>query len=223
MKKNGLTAGFTLIELMVTISIMAIISGVVFLSFPRLNQTVLLNRAARELTLALREAQGRATSVAPLPISGKFPKDYGIHVKAGSKTFFLFSDKNDDLECKMNDEMNNPTKQCDDAALESEAKCDGECVKRYEFTNGIQIKEIVFPGGAIPGEANILFYRPDPSMTVSDGPEDGVHGCKGTTRRISGCSSSYGPYKIIINRPAVNPSDTRTVELWLTGQISITH
>src|SRR3989344_3391108 len=123
MKKNS-AHGFTLLELMITIGIMTIISGIVFFNFPKLNQTVLLNRAARELTLALREAQSRATAVVQLPgasAGDKFPNNYGVHFKEGENTFFLFnykdpnltdSDPLGDLVCKMVGGVS-----CDDPAV----------------------------------------------------------------------------------------------------------
>jgi len=199
-------AGFTLLELMITIGIMTIISGVVFFNFPKLNQTVLLNRAARELTLALREAQSRATAVAQLPGAAAgtpFPKNYGIHVKKDSNIFFLFNDKDDDMKCNVG------VSPCS-----SSSTCDPECVKRFEFTHGVKVQNLIpAPGLSLSGddELNILFYRPDP------------------TTKISGCSTSpcdpnsIGPYKIVISRPGYPGSDRRTVQIWTTGQISISN
>lgn len=198
MKKND-TLGFTLMELIITIAIMTIISGVVFFSFPRFNQTVLLNRAARELTLALREAQSRATAVAQRPDAesgAEFPKNYGIRVEQDSEVFFLFSDEDEDR------------------LLDMSSDCNEECVKRYEFTYGVRIKNIQLPESVSlsdDGQLNILFYRPDPTMKIS--------GCVGE----SNLCNTIGPYKISIYRAGQDENDTRTIQVWTTGQISISN
>src|SRR3989344_5143618 len=55
--------GFTMFELMITISIMVIIAALVLVNFPGFNRQVAVNRAAQEISLALRSAQARALAV----------------------------------------------------------------------------------------------------------------------------------------------------------------
>ena len=121
---------FTLVELVVSIGIISLISGVVFFNFPQFNQTVHLNRSARELTVALREAQARAIAVTPLP-DGTFPNNYAVFIEKTPANeldgkYVIFTDLNANLKYDTPDPL----------------KCLGECVKKIIFTNGIKRKEI---------------------------------------------------------------------------------
>jgi len=197
--------GFTLIEMLISISIISLISGVVFFNFPRLNQDVLLNRAARELTLALREAQSRAVAVSPLE-SGKFPSNYGISIQKNNAELVLFSDGADgSVENTKYDASGQPE------------ECSGECVKKFTFTHGILPSQLIFAGvpcSTNPCTMNVLFYRPDPRMSVSDD--------SGCVSGDCGGSGVFGPFSIEVSQPnSAEGSNKRIIEVWLTGQISI--
>ena len=55
--KNNLEKGFTLIELMVVIGIIAVISALSLFNSSRLNSSVLLSNTAYEIGLIVRDAQ----------------------------------------------------------------------------------------------------------------------------------------------------------------------
>lgn len=199
---------FSVLELLVSIGIISLISAVVFFNFPQFNQVVLLNRAARELTLSLREAQARAVAVAPLP-DGTFPSNYGVFISGtpttdGSGQYTLFHDANNNLKY-------DPP---------GSGLCEGECVKIITFTRGVQIT------GFDPAAAgmHVLYYRPDPAVIVSDATGACIAGANGTGNgQHPSCTfGGYGPFKIFIARPeGPDTAETRTIEIWRSGQISI--
>ncbi len=212
---------FTLIELVVSIGIISLISAVVFFNAPQLNETVALNRATRELTLALREAQTRAIAVTSLP-DGSSPKNYGVYVSGtptaeGNGQFLIFSDTNNNLK------------------YDGGSSAD-PLIKTITFTRGIQITGFNLGGVTNVGGAHFIYYRPGPQMIVSDGGGNCVSGSAGNADFSNGrndkCAAdpsgdnstlnSYGPFKMEISRPAgVSPGIKRTIEVWRTGQISI--
>ncbi|MEK7649924.1 MAG: type II secretion system protein [Patescibacteria group bacterium] len=211
---------FSLIELLVSIGIIAMISAVVFFNFPQFNESVALNRAARELTLTLREAQSRAIAVTPLP-NGEFPNNYGVFIKGtptaeGDGQFLIFSDgDNNDLKY-------------DTAADPSDV-----LIKTVTFTRGVQITGFNLDGATPTGGVNFIYYRPGPQVIVSDetgacvsGVEGSGNGqnplCAAALSPYASTLGSYGPFNIAISRPASSPpGGSRTVEIWRTGQISI--
>lgn len=83
-------AGFTLVELLVVFSIIAIISGVVFTSQSYFNKTLILANTAYDVALSIRSAEmyglgGRAISMTPT--------GYGVHFdRATPNSFILFGD-----------------------------------------------------------------------------------------------------------------------------------
>lgn len=208
---------FTLVELIVSIGIISLISAVVFFNFPQFNESVALNRAARELTLTLREAQARAVAVTPLP-SGIFPSNYGVYI-SGTPTaeddgqFLIFSDDGD-----LKYDATNPN---------------DILIKTITFTRGVQITAFDIDGVTEISGVHFMYYRPDPQMIVSDHDGDCIAGAAGSgVGRDSQCGTgvglytpthgSYGPFTITISRPSsATPQPPKVIEIWRTGQISI--
>lgn len=81
--------GFSLIELLVSIAIIAIISAVVLARYKSFNSTILLRDLAYEIALSIREAQVYGVSVHSA--GGSFNFAYGIHFTRGT-TYVLFAD-----------------------------------------------------------------------------------------------------------------------------------
>jgi len=83
--------GFTIVELLVTISIIVIVTGIRYSSF---NNSVLLRSQAYELALDLRQAQVFGVSASGQN-AGNFRSAFGINVNLGSgQTYTLFQDTN---------------------------------------------------------------------------------------------------------------------------------
>lgn len=73
-------AGFTIIELLVTIAIIGIVTGLVMVRYSSFNSVVLLKNQAFKVALDIREAQVLATSVRGTGSNNDtFRKPYGVH------------------------------------------------------------------------------------------------------------------------------------------------
>src|SRR3989344_4098283 len=83
------SAGFTAVELMVTVGIFAVISAVVLARFPEFNRNISLRRTVQEVALAIRESQVFALGVRRFGSgeSALFP-GYGTHFELVSPTSF---------------------------------------------------------------------------------------------------------------------------------------
>ncbi len=91
--------GFTMVEVVVMMSIVTVISGIVLVSFTGLHEGAALNRSARELALAIRRAQNMSLAVTQIetPFAGpRIPPAIGIRFEQGAGTYFVFGDFNRD-------------------------------------------------------------------------------------------------------------------------------
>ena len=95
LSKKG-KGGFTLVELLVSISIIVVITAVVFLQGGQFNNTILLNNLAYEMALTVREAQVYGVSVKETN-TNSFDASYGVYFEtANNKSFISFADINKD-------------------------------------------------------------------------------------------------------------------------------
>ncbi len=96
MKENSTLKGFTLVEMLVSISIIALISTV-FLSYSRSQESVnFLNRFSQKLMNDLKEARNNALNMKDLtdPFTNKFIYcGWGVHFDKNNNEYFLFKDK----------------------------------------------------------------------------------------------------------------------------------
>jgi prepilin-type N-terminal cleavage/methylation domain-containing protein len=85
--------GFTLIEIMVSLTIMALISGLVFVDFRSSNQDLALERSARKLAQDVRRTAELAIQTGQVfsCASPRLPSGYGIFFNqaAGGNTFYI--------------------------------------------------------------------------------------------------------------------------------------
>lgn len=193
-----LESGFSTVELLVSIAIMVTITSIVLFNYSAFNDNIIINRAARELGHAFRDAQARAVAISEA--AGVFPKSYGVRVSdaGGSNTeFIIFTDSNS------NEQYDPPG-----------SGCSGECIKKFNFTNGVTISEIERPNPTPPPKfltdksaLDVLFKRPDPKIEVYDGSGGELTG-----------SGVNGPFQIHVRSLS---GLTKKVDVWITGQISI--
>lgn len=91
------SAGFTMVEVVVMLSIITAISGIVLASFTGLNEGAILTRSSRELALAIRRAQNMSLAVTQLevgsPPTPQIPPAVGLFLSlADQSRYFLFAD-----------------------------------------------------------------------------------------------------------------------------------
>jgi prepilin-type N-terminal cleavage/methylation domain-containing protein len=143
--------GFTLIEIMVTVAIFAVITSVILARNSKFDDETLLQSAAYEVALSVRTAQNYGIDV--LGQEGNYDSAYGVYFPSVSSSYVLFRDVDGD---NVADE--------------------GETVETYELNRGFTIQKVcslpdanVNPGceSATREEGiSILFKRPDPEALV---------------------------------------------------------
>src|SRR3989344_1096801 len=155
--------GFTLIEVVVVIGVMAIISSLMLANFPRFNKQISVEREAGKLALSLRKAQSYALAVrefnpafnddpfcASPPV--KFP-GYGLFFKVSDPTrYFIYGDVN----CSKYYENILLEEAAEIINIESNVKIFS--IKGYDAA--------VCGGGCDLDELSILYVRPGPTILI---------------------------------------------------------
>ena len=86
-----LTAGFTLIELMVVLAIIGTVTGIALSSESAFNRTLVLANTAYDIALTLRSAESFGTASRALATTANV--GYGVHFQRGTTgSFILFAD-----------------------------------------------------------------------------------------------------------------------------------
>lgn len=178
--------GFTLVELLVTISIFAILTGVVVFNQGKFNSTILLTNLAYDTALTIRQAQNYGINVKEFDNNGNNFLPYGVHFAVDdsstpnydeSKSFILFADTSYSNAGYTGDGMY--TLPVDNEINLSICQTDKGCVKRYNIKSGNYIKDIC-AGTATDGACtnpdessevvDIVFKRPNPDALIRFNP-----------------------------------------------------
>ena len=89
--------GFSLIELLVTVSIVTLVTGLALVRYSSFNSTVLLNSQAYEIALDIRQTQLYSLSVGAVSGGSNFRDPYGIEFRTSSNNnteYRIFQDTN---------------------------------------------------------------------------------------------------------------------------------
>lgn len=209
-KKNG----FTLIELIVVISIMAIMSGVAIFNYSDFRAHVSLQNLADDVALSVRKAQSYAIGVRGY---NNLFSGYGVHFNLDSKnngshfgdnkSFIIFANiDNDDIYRTDGKDCGQPSKE-------------NECLENLTITGPDKISEIIIglKGGEEirtkeEGVLDIFFNRPNPEPSF----------CFRKSYNNGSCDedSSISYVKIAVSN--INNTDkNKIITIWNNGQISI--
>ncbi|MDP4020969.1 MAG: prepilin-type N-terminal cleavage/methylation domain-containing protein [Candidatus Adlerbacteria bacterium] len=190
------SAGFTLTELMVVITIMTLLTGVFLFQQRQFDSTTLLRSLAYSVALSIREAQTYGTSVRSFEtgMTTEFPA-YGVYFDVtNDDEYILFADVNDNGQY--------------DA---------GEVVDNYTFQGNYSISDICATDGSelcgITWMA-VTFRRPNPDACIatSDPNMDDVCGAS---------PSSPSPYSQGLVQIEGSGGVTRSVTVTPSGQIAV--
>lgn len=150
--------GFTLTELMVTMSIVSVIMAVILFNYSTFNDSLTTAAAVQEVSLAIREAQAYGLSVREGSVgSGDYSKGYGISFSRNDPyNYYLFRDAD-------GDGRNN-------TAYNS---CTGECIQKVPLRNKVRIFAIcgsILTANACAAQGatsvHITFIRPNPEAII---------------------------------------------------------
>ena len=156
-------AGFTMVEVVVMMSIITIISGIVLVSFTGLHEGAALNRSARELALAIRRAQNMSLAVTQIEtlVGPRIPPAIGIRFEQGAGGYFVFGDFNRDNRYGgelAEDERD--VRITGDAVFEGNVKI--RSVAYYDAFNNRQQVQVLY----------VIFAAPEAAVTLADA--DGI-------------------------------------------------
>ncbi len=189
-------AGFGLVELMVSISIMAIVSGIIFTNQSSYNGAVLLRGEAYDMALQTREIQ--LSAVSALGAGGgtvSFRSVYGLY----------FDTANDDEYVIFKDSLSGADKN-NSFDLGEEFGTQGRLDSRFEIRD---IRKVSGATETSVSNINVIFVRPNFDATFYDG--------SGTLLNISSI-------EIDISRrgnTGTGNGDVRTIEITASGQIAV--
>jgi prepilin-type N-terminal cleavage/methylation domain-containing protein len=196
-KNRVCSAGFTLIELIVVVSILVIITTVMLANHARYGSSVILQNLAYDVALSIRQAQVYGISVARYGTTteSRFDRGFGMHFNSNATQYVLFAD----------------------VFAQNGVYDSNEQVNISSITNGYRISDLcaTLPGSNVEtcGYSNldILYLRPEPGALISAG-SDGVTSC------ITVKNSCQENARIIISS---SRGDTMGVTVWGNGQISV--
>ena len=141
--------GFSLIEMLVVISIFSLLSTVVLANHSRFNGSVLLGNLAYDIAISVREAQVYGLSVRQF--ASQFQIGYGVHFSDAS-SYIFFADIN------RNGFYDDPA----DSIIQSYSLGRGHSILRYcadTQCSDSESNELTY--------LDVVFYRPDPDASFA--------------------------------------------------------
>lgn len=140
--------GFTLVELMISVGIFALMTTFLLAKYGTFNQSVLLTNLAYDIALTLRNAQSYGLNVRSVPGSVEnFDTAYGVHFEKDATSFTFFSDPD-------KDGTYDPTYEID----------------TYMIKRGTVISDICFHNGPSQcvsiNAVDVSFVRPNPDAII---------------------------------------------------------
>lgn len=195
-----LNRAFTILEIIIVISIVTYLMSVVLYNYTVFNDRLSLTSAAKEMLIAIRQAQSYGINVREGAV-GDFSRFYGIYVDPTNSpnSYYIFTDKN-------NNEL------YDDSL--GVCSTSNECLEKIDLRNGISITSFSLTGSTCPGNNSarvlyVTFRRPNPDTFVYYTNAGG---------KVKTCPTSSNPTSIVLTSPKGN---TLTISIEPTGQVSM--
>ncbi|MDB5259756.1 MAG: Pili subunit [Candidatus Taylorbacteria bacterium] len=184
-------SGFTLIELIVSVSIFVFMTAFLVGKFGKFNQSVLVTNTAYDVALTIRNAQSYAMNVRQSTVdvsATSFQHPYGVHFETGSNNFYFFSDADNNF-----------------------VRSTGETITTSTIKKGLVISSIEAQCGNATylskTSADVSFRRPDPDAIL-----------RTTTTPDFSNPTSCEAVKLTVHAP---DGSNKIVLIRSTGQIAI--
>jgi len=147
--------GFTLVEMMVVISIVSVLTLSFFINFRGGEEEFALKRSIHQLALDIRGVQGKST--ATQEFKGAFQGGYGIYLTDNEENYILF------VDCDGNGYFSGASLVCSDCMADPcIAEQYSETVETISLETGVYLSDVT-PN--TDGSLSILFTPPDPTVT----------------------------------------------------------
>ncbi|MBI5045971.1 MAG: prepilin-type N-terminal cleavage/methylation domain-containing protein [Candidatus Niyogibacteria bacterium] len=185
---------FTIVEMLVSISIFTIITSLVLTNYPKFSEHFALERTAQEVAQSFREAKtlSLAVTVTATELAVGTKTGYGVHFEQNSKNYLIFSDIYPDIPNKIFDV--NSDRIDSSYNIQADATVTGFCAGNDCILNStFQMMDIVFT-------------RPEPAITFFAGDSGAM--LEQNEQNIS----------IFITN---GKGETKRVVVWKSGQISV--
>lgn len=157
-KIKQLNKGFTVLELVVSIAIFAIMSALLLARYGNFNQGILLDNLAYDIALTIRNAQSYGLNVrSSSRTANLFDKPYGVHFDINNPTNFIF------FVDTAGYGVYNPN-----IDLDNDGNPD-QILSKTTITRGSKISQICVngcTGGTPVTSVDITFKRPDPNAII---------------------------------------------------------
>lgn len=148
-----LAPGFTLLELLVVVSIFAFISIITLANHSKFNSSVLLTNLAYNIALSIRQAQVYGLSVQTFDLN--FQVGYGVHITTGG-SYLFFADTNADKRYEAGT----------DSIVQTYNIGQGNFIKRFCGTLADGTTQCSDDATPID-HLDIVFFRPEPDANMS--------------------------------------------------------
>lgn len=160
---------FTLVELIVVLSIIIVITGVVLTNQGQFNRTLILSNTAYDIALSLRSAQ--TFGVSSRARGTVYNAGYGLHFSNGSSpsSYILFADTSPPASCSTpNCKPGNKIYTSDDTLVQAYDIGNGITINNFcasSISGGI-CKTAAAPYSGGLSSLDIVFARPNPSASI---------------------------------------------------------
>lgn len=208
--------GVTLIELIVVVSIVAVVSSVLLFNYSDFSTNVSIRNLSQEIALSVRKAQTYATSVrggggapntyAAYGISFSTQEPTGGVYEPSKKSFVLFAD----IPVSPSTVPNKIYDTNSTCGAPSEG---AECLEQFVISSADKVVgfETDITGQVSTGSVSITFRRPTPDAII----------CYSTGGPHDVCSNPSTPISYVTIFLESAKGSSRSVTIWNTGQISV--
>lgn len=191
-RRRAAAAGFGLVELLVSISIIVLVTSIVLIRHNSFNSAVLLRSQAYEVALRAREVQQFAVSA--IGESANFRNRFGLHFDTsviGNPQYQVFRDSNDDSYYDSGEDFGTQ----------------GFLDERFTID---ALRVVGGPAdGSTPTSVSVVFERPNFDANFYEDPNDNLN-------------ASRLEIDVRLKESTGNGVDAvRTIEIGRTGQISV--